>query len=126
MKSIWKKVSHSVFLFFFNWLVSLNIEQPRNFFLLSSKQLLMSLLFLSHVLHSTLTDWLANFERWASLICLLKFDIAFSEILVTAYADQLLYNLNLIKLCLVCPKQVTTVKMVSDACSILQFRFYLI
>ena len=44
-------------------------------------------------------DWLAYFQRWANLIGLLKCHIALSEILLTASADQLLYNSSLIKLC---------------------------
>ena len=47
-----------------------------------------------------------------NLIGLLEFHIAHSEILITACADQLLYNLSLIKLCLV-----GAIKNTSDACS---------
>ena len=41
----------------------------------------------------------------SNLIGLFEFHIAFSEILLIACTDQLLYNLRLIKLCLVCAKQ---------------------
>ena len=47
-----------------------------------------------------------------NLIGLLKFHIAQSQILLTACADQLLYNLSLIKLC--CP-----IKNTGDACTLL-------
>ena len=39
------------------------------------------------------------------MIGLLEFDIALSKILMTAYVDQLLRNLNLIKLCSAYAKQ---------------------
>ena len=39
--------------------------------------------------------------------------------MLTASADQLLYNLSLIKLCSACVKQNTAVKTASDACSLL-------
>ena len=68
----------------------------------------MTLLFLSHVLYSTLIDWLI-FNGGDSLVCL-NF---------TACADQLLYKLSLIKLCLTCTKQNETVKTTSDTCSFL-------
>ena len=45
------------------------------------------------------TDWLANFWRWTNLIGLFEFDVALSEILLAACTDQLMYKLNLIKLC---------------------------
>ena len=44
-----------------------------------------------------------------------EFDIALSEILLTACADQLLYNLNLTA----CAKQNAAEKTASDACSML-------
>ena len=44
-----------------------------------------------------------------------EFHIAHSEILLTACADQLLFNLILVKLCLACVKQNTAVKTASDA-----------
>ena len=51
-----------------------------------------------------------------------KFDwflwISYST-LFTACADQLLYNLSLIKLCSACVKQNTAVKTALDACSLL-------
>ena len=67
-----------------------------------------------------------------NLIGLLQFHIAFSEILLTACAGQLLYIklcyinyvilimllCKLIKLCFTCPKQNTSVNA-SDACSLL-------
>ena len=62
---------------------------------------------------------MANFWRCTSLIDLLEFDIALSEILLTACTDQLLYNLNLVKLCLACAKQNAAIKTASDACSML-------
>ena len=71
----------------------------------------MTLLFLSHILYSTLIDCLI-FNGWAGgglLVCL-NF---------TACADQLLYNLSLIKLCSACTKQNETVKATSDTCSFL-------
>ena len=49
-----------------------------------------------------------------NLIGLSEFNITHSEILLTACADQLLYNLSLIKLCLAC-----AIKDTSDACSLL-------
>ena len=55
----------------------------------------------------------------SDLINLHGFDLALSEILLTVCADQLLYNLNLIKLCWVCAKQNTAVKTASNACSML-------
>ena len=57
----------------------------------------MPLLFLSHVLHSTLIDWL---------------------IFKALFRDQVLYNLSLIKLCSACGKQNAAVNAV-DACSLL-------
>ena len=53
------------------------------------------------------------------MIGLLEFQIAHSEILLTACADQLLYNLSLIKLCSTCAKQIASAKTSSDACSLL-------
>ena len=53
-----------------------------------------------------------------SLIGLLEFHIALSEILLTSSADQLLYNLSLIKLCSAYGKQNTAVNT-SNASSIL-------
>ena len=53
------------------------------------------------------------------MIGLLEFEIALSEILLTAFAGQLLYNLYLIKLCSACGKQNVTVKTARDACSML-------
>ena len=64
-------------------------------------------------------DWLAHFWRWANLIGLLEFNITPSEMLLTACADQILYNLNLTKLCSVCAKQNVAVKTISNACSVL-------
>ena len=64
-------------------------------------------------------DWLANFQSWANLIVLLEFHIALSEILLKACADQLLYNLSLIKSYSACAKQNGVVKTASDACSLL-------
>ena len=64
-------------------------------------------------------DWLANFSMWANTIGFFEFYLAHSEILLTAWADQLLYNLSLIKLCLTWIKQNTAVKTASDSCSIL-------
>ena len=51
------------------------------------------------------------------MVCF-EFHIALSEILLTACADQLLYNLSLIKLCSTCAKQNTSVNA-SDAYSLL-------
>ena len=53
------------------------------------------------------------------LIGFFEFHIALSEILLTAFADQLLYNLSLIKLYSACVKQNTAVTTASDACSLL-------
>ena len=50
---------------------------------------------------------------------LLEFHIAHSKILLAACADQLLYNLSLIKLCSTCAKQNASVKTESDACLLL-------
>ena len=73
------------FVFFCNRYVSFYMEQPSNF-LLS---------FLSQVLYSTLIDWLMF--KGDEFDCLLEFHIAHSEILSKACADQLLYDLSLIK-----------------------------
>ena len=54
----------------------------------------------------------------SNLIGLLEFHIALSEILLTACSNQLIYNLNLIKLCSACAKQIAAVNA-SDACSLL-------
>ena len=70
----------------------------------------MPLLILLLVLYSTLFDWLIL--KVSNLIDLLEFLLALSEILLTACADQLLYNLSLIKLCSACAKQNATVKTV--------------
>ena len=51
------------------------------------------------------------------MIGLFEFHIALSEILLTACADQLLYNLSLDKLCQSCATQNAAVK--TDACSLL-------
>ena len=67
----------------------------------------MPLLFLSYVLYSTLIDWL-----------MFKGDIALSEKFLTDYADQLLCNLSLTKLCSACAKQNTSVNA-CNACSLL-------
>ena len=48
------------------------------------------------------------------MIGLLEFHIAHSKILLTAGADQLLYNLSLVKLCSAC-----AIKNASDASSLL-------
>ena len=53
------------------------------------------------------------------MIGFFAFHIAQLEILLTACADQWLYNLSLIKLCLVCVKQNTTGKTAIDACLLL-------
>ena len=50
---------------------------------------------------------------------LLEFHIAISEILLTGFADQILYNLSLIKLWSTCAKQNAAVKTTNDACSLL-------
>ena len=76
----------------------------------------MPLLFLSHILYSTL---IGHFLKVRNLIGLLEFHIALSEMLLTATADQLLYNSSFIKLCLACAKQNAAVKTASDACSLL-------
>ena len=78
----------------------------------------MHLFFLSHVLYSTLIDWVI-FKVDQILICLLEFHIAFSKILLTTCADQLLYHLSSIKLCSACAKQNAAVKIARDACSLL-------
>ena len=56
---------------------------------------------------------------WANTIGFFEFYLAHSEMLLTAWADQLLYNLSLIKLCLTCVKPNTAGKTASDSCSIL-------
>ena len=53
------------------------------------------------------------------MIGFFEFHTAHSEVLLTACADQLLYNLSLIKSCSACVKQNTTVKTAGDACSLL-------
>ena len=68
----------------------------------------MPLLFLSHVLYSTLIDWLmfkSDEFDWFALN--FKYCLA-------GCAGQLLYNLSLIKLCSAC-----AIKNTSDACSLL-------
>ena len=70
------------------------------------------------MIHSTLIDWLI-FKGKQSLIGLLELAIALSKILLTVCSDQLLYNLNLIRLYLETAKQITAVKTASDACSML-------
>ena len=52
------------------------------------------------------------------MIGFFEFHIGHSDILLTACADQLLYNLSLIKSCLACVKQNTAVKTAIDACSL--------
>ena len=52
------------------------------------------------------------------MISLLEFHIALWKILSTGYADKVIYNLSLIKLCSTCAKQKATVKA-SDGCSLL-------
>ena len=73
----------------------------------------MPLLFLSHVLYSTLIDWLM-FKGDIALVA----HIALSEKFLTDYADQLLCNLSLTKLCSACAKQNTSVNA-CNACSLL-------
>ena len=51
-----------------------------------------------------------------NLIGLVEFHIALYKLLLTACVDQLLYNLNLIKLYSACTKQKATVETTSDAC----------
>ena len=70
----------------------------------------MTLLFLLHILYSTLIDCLIFNGGGGDLLVCLNF---------TACADQLLYNLSLIKLCSACTKQNETVKATSDTCSFL-------
>ena len=53
------------------------------------------------------------------MIGFFEFHKAHSKILLAAWADQLLYSLSLIKLCLACVKQNTAVKTAIDACSLL-------
>ena len=60
----------------------------------------------------------ANAWRWWTWLVCFEFHIALSEILLTDCADQLLYNLSLIKLCSACAKQNTSVNA-SYACSVL-------
>ena len=70
----------------------------------------MTLLFTSHLLYSTLIDWLTfkgqrfDWFAWVSNI--------------VACADQLIHNLSLIKLCPAFAKQNAAVNA-SDACSLL-------
>ena len=58
------------------------------------------------------------------MIGFFEFHIGHSDILLTACADQLLYNLSLIKSCLACVKQNTAVKTAIDACSLLGKRTF--
>ena len=53
------------------------------------------------------------------MIGFFELHIVHSEILLTVCVDQLLHNLNLIKLRLACEKQSTAVKTASDGCSLL-------
>ena len=53
------------------------------------------------------------------MIGFLEFHIGHSEIMLTVCADQLLYNLSLIKSYVAYVKQNMTVKTSSDACSLL-------
>ena len=55
----------------------------------------------------------------AKLIDYFELHIEDSGIQLTVWADQLLYNLSLIKLCLACVKQNAAVKTGIDACSLL-------
>ena len=52
------------------------------------------------------------------MIAFFEFHIAHSELLLETYADQLQYNLSLIKLFWACVKQ-KTVTNASDVCSML-------
>ena len=63
-------------------------------------------------------DWII-FKGEQNLIGFFEFHIAHSEVLLTACADQLLYNLSLIKLYSACVEQNTAVKAASNACSLL-------
>ena len=60
------------------------------------------------------------------MIGLLEFHVALPEILLTTCVDQLLVNLNLIKLLSACAKQNTAVKSANDTCSLSGKRHYLI
>ena len=51
------------------------------------------------------------------MICFLKVHVAHSDTLLTAFADQLLYNFSLVKLCSACATQNAAVKTPSDGCS---------
>ena len=55
---------------------------------------------------------------WAIWLVSLNFTVH-AEILLRACADQLLYNLSLIRLCSACVKQNKAVKTASNACSLL-------
>ena len=55
---------------------------------------------------------------WAIWLVSLNFT-AHAETLLRACADQLLYNLSLIRLCSECVKQNKAVKTASNACSFL-------
>ena len=59
-------------------------------------------------------NWLANFWRWENLTGLLEFHITYSKVLLTACANQLLYNLSLIELC-----SAYAIKNTRDACLLL-------
>ena len=51
---------------------------------------------------------------WENLIGLFEFHITYSKVFLTAFADQLLYNLSLIELC-----SAYAIKKTSDACLLL-------
>ena len=53
------------------------------------------------------------------MIGLIEFDIALSKMLLTACVDQILCNLNLVKLYSACTEQNAAVKTANDACSML-------
>ena len=58
-------------------------------------------------------NFLADFKRLANWISFLELHMALCEIFLTAYRDQLSYNLSLIKLCSACVKQKVAVKTAS-------------
>ena len=58
-------------------------------------------------------NFLADFKRLANWISFLELHMALCEIFLTAYRDQLSYNLSLIKLCSAGIKQKVAVKTAS-------------
>ena len=86
-----RKAIFTIFWLFANWHVSLYIKKPRNF-LFSSKQLYMSLLFLSDVHCSKLIDWLIfEGEQILVVVCIWYVKLlALSELLFNSLCKSII------------------------------------